>query len=160
MGKTYGFKEQLLKGKEGEARLDTYFSKWYFVSPVTMDLERKGIDRKFKRGSIVTYAEYKTDSLTQKTGNIFVETISVDTLGRLGWAWTCTADLLMYLALPNTLYVVNPTKVRECIEVWQKAYGVRSVKNKGYKSVGIPVPVREFSKICESVRDLYGVEEA
>ncbi len=152
--KTYGFKEQLAMGESGEARLDRYFSKWYEVTPVSIDLQRDGIDRKFKRGSAVTYAEYKTDSRTATTGNIFVETMSVDTIGKLGWAWTCKADMLMYLALPNTLYIVDPLNVRDCIEFWQSAFGIRKVKNKGYKSHGIPVPVKEFEKICESVREI------
>lgn len=152
----YTFKEQMIVGKDGEATLDEYFSQWYDISPVNMDLERKGIDRWFRRKGqpALTTVEYKTDVLTQKTGNVFVETYSVLESGRYGWAWTCSADMLMYYAMPNTIYIAEPIKVREKIDKWQKKYGVRTVKNKGYHSVGIPVPAKEFKRICRSVREI------
>lgn len=160
MTKTYSFVEQLEKGQKAERILDEYFSKWYLIADVSMDTQRKGIDRIFTRQAFsepiqpTINVEYKADEKTQSTGNVFIETMSVMEMGKYGWAWTSQADMLVYLAIPDTIYIVPPVKIREIIPEWTKTYGVRTVRNKAYKSCGIPVPEEEFAKICSSVRRL------
>lgn len=160
MSKVYSFVEQLEKGHKAEKILDEYFSKWYLIADVSMDTQRKGIDRIFTRqGSAepiqpTINVEYKADERTQETGNVFIETMSVMEMGKYGWAWSSQADMLVYLAIPDTLYIVPPVKIREIIGEWTKKFGLRTVRNKAYKSCGIPVPEEEFAKICSSVRRL------
>lgn len=161
MGKTYSFVEQLEKGQKAEKALDEYFSRWYIIHDVSMDTQKKGIDRIFSRTAVhadpihpTINVEYKADEKTQSTGNVFIETMSVMEMGKYGWAWTSQADMLVYLAIPDTIYIVPPIKIREMIPEWTKTYGVRTVRNKAYKSCGIPVPEEEFAKVCSSVRRL------
>lgn len=161
MATTYDFVEQLEKGQAAEKVLDEYFSKWYLISDVSMDTQRKGIDRIFTRQGDsaepiqpTINVEYKMDEKTQQTGNVFIETMSVMEMGKYGWAWVSQADMLVYLAIPDTIYIVQPVKIREMIPEWTKKFGVRTVRNKHYKSCGIPVPEEEFAKICSAVRRL------
>jgi hypothetical protein len=150
----YSFVEQLERGKAGEDILDEYFSKWYQITCATLQEEKRGIDRFFLRDEITTAVEYKTDDKTSKTGNVFVETYSNLERNKFGWAWTCQADILIYFALPDTLYIVKPHVIREHIDEWLEKYGIRTVKNRGWTSVGIAVAEEDFSTICESVRRL------
>lgn len=163
MVKTFSFVDQLEKGESAEKVLDIYFSKWYTIYPVNMDMQRKGIDRLFERRQLsddpmlekdIIKIEYKSDSRTQDTGNCFVETKSVMELGKLGWAYTSQADILVYFAEPDTLYIVRPEAIREKVDEWVRKFGERPVRNKNYHTIGVPVPERVFETICESVRRL------
>ncbi len=155
---TYSFPKQLKKGQKWESQLDSYFGRWYDIKPAYMEEQRQGIDRKFtpknsKAAQIMT-VEYKADELTQKTGNVFIETHSVlnEFVTTLGWGWTSKAYMLIYWAIPDTIYIVPMLKVREHMPEWEQKYGVRLVPNKGYQSAGIPVPKGVFSSICSKVR--------
>jgi hypothetical protein len=147
--KTYSFKDQLSKGEEYERKLDEYFSYWYNIEPVDIDGQRQGIDRIFRNNDRIIAVEYKTDFLTQNTGNVFIETMSVTEMGRYGWAWTCKADILVYLCIPETIFLANPYDIRDHIPLWTSVYGVRMVKNKSYHSQGIPLPIKEFAKVAK-----------
>lgn len=149
MVKTYYFSDQLDKAEEYERKLDRYFSKWYDIRTVGMDAQRRGIDRIYRNDDRKLAVEYKTDFLTQRTGNVFIETVSVDRTGKLGWAWTSQADIIVYLVAPNTIYIANPYDIRDHIEFWKQQYGERSVQNKSYKSKGIPLPEKQFAKVCK-----------
>lgn len=102
-------------------------------------------------GGLGVTVEMKTDTKTQKTSNIFVETYSKMEKNKPGWGWTCSAALLVYFALPDTIYMVAPKTVRDMIPQWVEKYGQRKVKNRGWTSAGIPVPTSEFAKISEVV---------
>lgn len=157
MSKTYSFVEQLEEGQHYESVLDDYFSQWYVIDHSSKGQQRKGIDRIFtlvQEPEKVTLIEYKADSKTQDTGNVFVETYSVYEMGKYGWAWTSTADVLVYLCIPDTIYMVYPHVIRDHLDFWKRTYGEKSVKNKGYTSRGIPVPEIEFAKVCFKVRRL------
>lgn len=162
MSKTYSFVEQYEKGKKAEAILDSYFSQWYLIYQVSREFEKRGIDRLFARKVVsddpitneYINVEYKTDSKTQDTGNVFIETDSVMELGKKGWAWTTEADILVYYAEPDTIYIVRPSAIRDKVKAWERDYGRRPVRNKNYHSVGIPVPESEFERICIKVRRL------
>lgn len=150
----YDWQEQLEKGVEWENRLDTYFKHWYHIRPASIEEQWQGIDRIFRpkeQDERLIRTEYKSDFLTQHTGNIFCETYSNVDLGRYGWAWSSRADILVYFTYPKTLYIVKPTEIRDHIMPWQERYGTRDVQNKGYQSRGIPVPREVFAKICERI---------
>lgn len=154
--KTYSFVEQLDIGEQYEDVLDEYFGQWYEIAEVDINQQRKGIDRIFtgKSGGDSKTIEYKADEKTQDTGNVFIETWSVMEMGKYGWAWTCQADMLIYLAIPDTIYMIQPIKVRESIPKWEKRYGLKTVKNKHYTSAGITVPIGVFELSCDAVRRL------
>lgn len=145
----YDFKQQLLQGARGEQDLDLFFAQWYVVQPVTMAQQRQGIDRIFRRkcDGREYRVEYKTDWTASKTGNAFVETVSVDTTGKAGWAVTSQADVLIYY-LPEDLliYVFNFRSLRTLLAYWRKHYPTRRIPNNGYHTHGLLVPLHEFER--------------
>lgn len=150
MSHTYSFVEQLEKGKQGEAVLDEYFSKWYHIRQATLQEELKGkYDRWFKPKGMQDIpwipVEYKSDELTDKTGNIFIETYSSIERNRYGWAWTTKADKVIYYALPDTIYIIDVAQLRGRMGEWHKEKRkTKDVKNKGYTSQGYAIPTREI----------------
>lgn len=148
----YDFVEQLERGQHWEGVLDEYFGRWYNIREATRDEQRKGIDRWFHPGDAdgpMWAVEYKADDKTSKTGNVFVETMSIVERNKPGWAWKSEADMLVYLAIPDTLYIVPMGDVRKRIPEWRLEHGTRRVKNKAWTTVGIPVPEEDFAKICK-----------
>jgi len=100
---TYQFEAQLRKGEAYEAVLDNFFREKFDIQPVQMCDQRRGIDRIFtskKNGSILKI-EYKADSKAAQTGNAFIETVSVDTQQKPGWAVYSEADYLIYYIPPQ-----------------------------------------------------------
>jgi hypothetical protein len=154
---TYSFSEQLERGQHWEGVLDEYFARWYNIREATRDEQRKGIDRWFHPADQdypMTAVEYKADDKTSTTGNVFIETDSVVEKDKPGWAWKSEAEILVYLAIPDTLYIIRMEKVRKMIRVWRSLYGTRNVRNEYWTSRGIPVPEEEFGRMCDTVRRL------
>ena len=152
---TYQFQTQLRQGEGYEAHLDTFFRQWgYQVSAVGMDMQRRGIDRVFHRRTDdqLFTVEYKADSLAGKTGNAFIETVSVDTTGKRGWAYTSQASVLVYLVTePETIYWIHFAALRKQLPRWEVAYPTRQAQNDGYQTHGLLVPLREFERIAAVV---------
>lgn len=154
---TYSFVEQLAQGKRHEAFLDSYFATDFYIRPASADEERLGIDRHFtlKSSGQRFTVQYKADSTASRTGNAFIETVSVDRDSVPGWAYTCTADYLIYYIPPMGLaYLVQPWAIRERVKHWQKKFQCRSIPNKGYKTIGILVPLDEIERISDQVISL------
>lgn len=153
----YDFRQQLHQGQAGEHRLDQFFSEWYDIAPVGMEQQRQGVDRMFKRkDNGTTYkVEYKTDKTASSTGNAFVETVSVDTANKPGWAYSSQSDYLVYF-LPEDLliYVIAFDRLRSHLPQWAKCHRTRRIPNKGYHTVGLLVPLDEFEKIATQVISL------
>jgi len=152
--KQYDFQEQKGVGDDGESILDTFFmSLDYEVKEVGITDQRIGIDR-----IIVTpdgkelKIEYKTDTLTASTGNVFIETISSTKSGALGWALKTQADYVVYF-VPDwkKALIMKPKIIRELIPTWVFTYKQKPVKNAGYFSYGIPVPWDEMKKHCKEI---------
>lgn len=139
----YDFEHQLADGEAGEAFLDEFFrQRGHAVRPASREEQRQGIDR-----FIVTPAgremkvEYKTDHVAARTGNAFVETVSVDTAGKMGWALTSQADYLVYF-IPDRMIVVLPLRsLRWALPGWMREYPARSAANNGYLTHGLLVPL-------------------
>lgn len=153
--KQYDFQKQKGVGDTGERILDAFFmSLGYQVEEVNMAEQRKGIDRIVKKpdGEVIKL-EYKTDALTAKTGNVFIETISSTKSGSLGWALKTQADYVVYYVPDwNKALLIDPQVLREMIPMWIFEYRQKPVKNAGYFSFGIPVPwnaMKQFSKEIE-----------
>lgn len=82
------FADKLREGMAHEATLDSVFRRMgYTVEPVGMDAQRRGVDRLMVSPGTrrVVRVEYKADSVASRTGNAFIETVSVDTANKPGW---------------------------------------------------------------------------
>lgn len=146
--KEYGFREQLEKGQEYEAKVVEQFKRWYTVEEATKEDQRDGIDFFIQKGGDRLGVEVKADSLTQKTGNVFMESWSVMEKDKKGWVFTSKADILVYIVLPHDAYATKMETIRNHITGWFSVNGERYVRNKGYTSAGTPVPLEEFKKVC------------
>jgi hypothetical protein len=147
----YEFDEQLDKGHGYETRLDKYFSRWYSVHPIEdMAVQRMGIDRRFTGPTGAAYSvEYKTDERAGETGNVFIETVSVDCDNKLGWAYTSCAQILAYyIPLLQKIYLAYMTNVKDSVKGWSEVYPIRRIPNRGYYTIGLLVPIHEFERIC------------
>lgn len=150
----YRFDEQLERGEQGEALLDRHFSRWFRIARATPGEQRQGIDRWFyalHRPSSFA-VEYKTDWTAAQTGNAFIETISVDTRDRDGWAYTSAADVLLYYVPGRScIYVLTLTALRFRLPFWQQQYPVREIPNSGYHTHGLLVPLTELEGCAQRV---------
>lgn len=147
----YDFKEQKQRGESSEHYLDSYFSRWYDIQPATALEQRQGIDRHFTRDGSTKTVEYKTDYAAAKTGNAFMELISVDCRFVVGWAYSSCAEYLMYLVPGNAIYVIHFSQLRLKLAMWTRQYPLRSVRNEGYQARGILVPLVELGKLAQQV---------
>jgi hypothetical protein len=148
----YDFKTQLAVGEKSEEQLDELFSQWYTCHPVDMDMQRKGIDRIFTKedGTRIT-VQYKIDYKTQKTGNAFIETVSVDVKNIPGWAYTCEADYIVYRVpgySPTDVHIIPTKALQEALPKWEQTYKTRGAKNRGYMTYGLLVPFPALAKLA------------
>lgn len=154
--------DQFKHGMDVEAWLDTYFTQLgYEVHRTTPHQERvecKG-DRRLLRNNTEHWIEYKSGIQTFYTGNIFLETISVDTANVPGWVYTCQADAIVYAALLNhKLLFFRPPHLREHIDALKTRF--RTVKtskgqNIGYNTHGVIVPLNYAEReLCYRVTEL------
>ena len=96
--------------------------------------------------------EYKTDHLAARTGNAFIETISVDVEQKAGWAFTAQADLLLYYVPGlSQVYVLRTTALRARLPFWLLAHEVQQVSNRGYQTHGLLVPLAELANCAQKV---------
>jgi hypothetical protein len=149
--KTYGFQAQLKVGELGEKTLDAFFAeKGYEIKNVTMKEQRRGIDRIFVKDGKEMKVEYKTDALTARTGNVFIETVSSNKSGAPGWAVKTQADYVVYY-VPGykQALLLKPEYLRSKIPYWLFEYRQRPVRNKGYMTFGIPVPWEVLRENCQ-----------
>ena len=153
---TYSFTKQLAQGQTYEQQLDARFGDRYIIQPATPQQQRQGIDRVYrprKAPDQLLTVEYKADKTAGRTGNAFVETVSVSTTGKPGWAITSEADWLFYLVLgaAEALYILQMAKLRAKLPAWRSRYQERQIPNEGYYTVGLLVPLDEFEKIAYAV---------
>lgn len=157
MSTPYSFKKKLREGQRHERFLDRHFADNFHIAPATRDEERAGVDRHFtdrKSGRRFTI-QYKADTTAGRTGNAFVELISVDTTGAPGWAKSCTADFIVYWVVGiGPAYVIRPAAIRRELARWERHYQSRRVPNRNYHTVGLLVPLDEFERIAYRVIDL------
>ena len=147
----YQFQEQLHEGNEGEHRLDAFFAHWYAITPATMHQQRIGIDRVFTCYYFGQQfaVEYKTDKRASHTGNAFVETVSVSTTHKRGWAYTSQAEYLVYYVPGlNVVYIIPFAGLRTKLSHWLNRYATRAIPNAGYVTEGVLVPLAELNRIA------------
>jgi len=145
----YDFREQLKKGEGGEKIVSSILSSHYKLQGVSKDVQRYGIDRivETKLGTFYSL-EIKTDWTAGKTGNAFIETISVSKTKKPGWGYSCCAQVIAYF-VPDIglIYMINPIKLKLIIPEWAKNYPIRKIPNRDYFTEGLLVPLKELDKI-------------
>lgn len=165
---TYDFKTQHRIGNSGEDKLDAHFSHWFDITPASDAEQRQGIDRWFVRKETSEdgiagerfAVEFKTDHIAARTGNAFVETVSVERgHGQKiqGWVFTSRARWLVYYCPGSgaeVIYLFSFAQLRAQIIGWRRSYGEKKVENKGYCSRGIAVPLHEFERYAKAVISL------
>ncbi len=151
----YRFDEQLKQGQQREAELDNFFRRWFVVTSATPAQQRDGIDRVFtdKRTGVRCSVEYKADERAGETGNAFIETVSVDRQGKLGWALRSLAQVLVYYVpgKPAAIYMLTMVRLRGQMERWGREYPAAEAQNEGYKTRGVLVPLAELERIAYQV---------
>lgn len=158
MSTTYDFNTQLVRGQNAEKQLDLHFAEWFDITNATAAEQRRGIDRWYvgKRTGQRIAVEIKADFMAANTGNAFVETVSVDGQ-KAGWAHTSCADWLLYFCPGfngDQVYMVKFPLLREVLPRWVKRWPEKTVRNAGYVTKGLLVPLREFERLAFQVVSL------
>ena len=151
----YQMVEQLAQGEGAEARLDRHFAGRCIIQPATRAQQQVGIDRLFThRQTGLTYTvEYKTDWTAGRTGNAFIETVSVDIQQIPGWAYTAQAEWLVYF-VPTRLqiYLIAFTDLRAQLPTWlTSCKAAPPIPNRGYNTLGILVPLTLLAQSASQI---------
>lgn len=146
-------KDQFKNGKHVEMWLDRFFANRGWTIQQMSQHEERVLhigDRYFERDGKRLKVEYKSGIQTFYTGNVFLETISVDTHQKQGWVFTCQADYLMYATLLNhKILVMRPEILRANIQRLKLHFPtVKTGKgqNDGYNTHGVIVPLSYAEK--------------
>lgn len=155
--KTYSFNQQECVGTRGEQILDHWLAQSYRILDVS-DIklyQESGVDRILMRpdGSTVK-VEYKFDLASSRTGNIFFETISVDTRNVPGWGWSSQADYWIFLLPSLEVLVVEPSRMRTLAWQYRDQLVDKEIQNLGYKTIGIAIPLERVRVIARCVKNL------
>lgn len=151
---THSFQASKKVGDMGEAQLDKFFSEKFTIEDVDMTQQKLGWDRIFTHKERGTRAsvEYKTDTMSHKTNNIFVEIWSNKEAGKRGWAYTTTAQWLYYFVTGlDEVFIVDVAKLKLYLENWQIQFKVKSARNPNYTSEGMLVPIDVFKSVAYEV---------
>ncbi len=151
---------QFKQGMNVEKWLDNYFSSLGFsIQKTTPQQERREClgDRVFSKNGTVQFIEYKSGIQTYYTGNVFFETISVDTQGKPGWVYTCKASWVIYAALLNEVILFfDPIYIRSIIEMLKTKFKEvhTHTQNATYKTWGVIVPLDYAKKLATKIINL------
>lgn len=146
---TYQFNTQFQIGLDGEKEIIAYLDNNWLCNVSTREEQRIGIDYWItnKKDNKVFSIEIKTDIKANKTGNAFIETVSVDRDNKAGWFYTSKANLLFYFCKsPDILYIIDFARLRNQEEKWS-IYPKKKARNVSYNGEGILVPLTELEKI-------------
>lgn len=127
--------------------LDKFFTaRGWFIWNTTPHEERVLClgDRHYQHEDTHYFVEYKSGIQTRVTGNVFLETISVDTQNKLGWVYTCRADFIFYATVMNgCILVLKPDELRSKIDYLKTRFReTKTGKNQNgtYNTHGLIVP--------------------
>lgn len=145
---TFTETQQFVTGMAVEDWLDRYFREQGWTIEHTTSHEERKLhrgDRIFTRNGDRYYVEYKSGLQTANTGNIFLETISVDMADVPGWVYTSQADYLMYACLLNSVILIFvPSVLREKIAELKRLFRevpTSNRQNNGYNTWGLIIPL-------------------
>lgn len=151
----YQFEQQLSVGVMHESEIDKFAVCILNVKirPATPEQQRMGIDRIWvRRDGRQQSVEYKADIAAARTGNLFIETVSVDAAERPGWAYTSLAQLLVqYVPGLAQVIISRMMTVKGQLPGWLASYPLQPVPNDGYNTIGVLVPLEIFVSECASL---------
>jgi hypothetical protein len=152
------------QGKAAEQVIYDLFQESFNVIPAPGYLQAEGVDFTFsdRISGAVYKVELKTDWTGNRTGNAFIETVSVARDGephQPGWAHTSKADWLLYFLpnpMPPKIYRITFEVLRLELPGWMDRYPARLIPNKSpqrgdYTTIGILVPLTELDRIAQEV---------
>jgi hypothetical protein len=148
---------QFKSGMAVEDFLDKYFSNQFEIKKTTNHQERVLClgDRIYKGNDKCFFVEYKSGIQTHYTGNVFLETISVDNPCKPGWIYTCQADFVLYAPLLDGMILVfKPDDLRKQIAELKTKFPEKSTgkgQNKGYNTHGIIIPLDYAKKLAAKI---------
>jgi hypothetical protein len=157
MSQAYDFSEQRIIGKKGEEILDQWLKQNYQVSDVSEveKYQKMGIDRVLTRpDGTVIMVEYKFDVASARTGNLFFETVSVDTKNIPGWGWSSQADYWVFLFPNLEVLIIEPSKLRHLVWTLRTLLSEKKIPNKNYHTWGIPIPLEKVREISHYQKQL------
>lgn len=151
--------DQFKNGKDVERFLDEFFSGRFEITQTSAHQERTLYlgDRiyKHRKTGRKYFVEYKSGIQTFYTGNVFLETVSVDSKGKPGWLYTCKAHYLLYATLLNGFILLFiPKLLREQVGQLKKRYPEKPTskgQNKGYNTHGLVVPLGDATKLASKI---------
>lgn len=146
----HDFDTSFALSKGDEAEVDAYFGRWFSIEQATREQERCGIDRIWTdRKGRVFAVEYKADRRAAETGNLFIETESVDTARTPGWALTCQAQLVVvYVPGRREVFVLDTLRLKAALPDWMERFPRVEAVNRGYSTWGHAVPMDVVLGAC------------
>ncbi len=157
---------QFKSGMNVESFLDRHFSHEFDIEPTTEYQERNLClgDRIYKKGDVCFFVEYKSGIQTHYTGNVFLETISVDNPCKPGWVYTCQADFILYAVLLDDLILVfKPEVLRQRIANLKGRFPEKSTskgQNRGYNTHGVIIPLDYAKELAVKIISLFHTQES
>ena len=152
----HDFTEKLNEGLEAEDAVEDWLRGRF---PDATDITRVPIDVQKFMGDIWVWHgdshisfEIKVDTAAERTGNAFIEYVSVDRTGAPGWALTSMADRILYI-VGGKMYSFSPDEVRRKLPFWFRRFRSAKAVNKDYVGWGLLVPLVELRELCVSVLD-------
>lgn len=147
------FKKQFDAGKSNEDKIANYFTNdGWTVTQLSQYDERKlklG-DKHFAKGSCSFNVEIKQDGKAAYTGNLFLEIVSVNVANVAGWMETTNSAYVITSIPPlNKILIFRTDVLRDNIDDLKSKFKVlptRKELNKGYRSLGIIVPLEYAEK--------------
>lgn len=161
MAITHNFVSSNSVGGIGEAIFFSLLSELGEVKSVVSDRkwQKKGID--FILDDV--YYDVKFDTKAHSTGNLALETVSRRKDGEVlksGWAHTSQADCISYMYLRNSewsMYFFTPDEIKTIVS--NESYDTKVVKNYGYESEVVLVPIEDLSHKLNLVFPVVGVAD-
>ncbi len=147
----HDFKTSLDRVVPEEKRLDEYLrKKGWSVTYVNLTDQRRGIDRVIERPDELTTVEYKVDYKAEKTGNAYIETVSVSRPFKLGWVKTCQADWILYTVIgpESSVLWLRPDELLKNLSEWQETCRTVRCQNINYWGEGVLVPLAEVRNVA------------
>ncbi|SRR5258708_7816749 len=147
----HDFKTSLDRVAPEEKRLDEYLmKKGWSVTYVNLIDQRRGIDRVIEKPNELMTVEYKVDYRAAKTGNAYIETVSISKPFKFGWVHTCKADWILYTVIgdKSTVLWLRPEALLKNLPEWEKSYKTVRCQNRDYYGEGVLVSLSEIRKLA------------
>jgi len=143
IGDAYAFDERKMVGDEGEAILDYHLGQHYeLITPPKESEMRWKFDRILRSGKKRYTVEYKNCEWADRTGNLFIETVSNSETGSPGWALNTIAQIICYrLDGSGRVFFLDTVQIRMCLDDIQRRFDTKPVQNDGYYTEGVLVPI-------------------